>query len=142
LQKLQLDLEIVAFTDVSRLELCLTDVYGLLKAFEILQRKLQSRSREQYADELLSYIECQCAFGIANLSTCYRCLITSGLKTPLTLVTTFKEVSDPNIELLNIVQIIPGKILRTEERDELGICPESGIGTKVGGDLLGFVLEN
>ena len=42
LQKLQLDLKIVAFADISRLQLCIADIDGLLKALEILKRELKS----------------------------------------------------------------------------------------------------
>ena len=69
-------------------------------------------------------------------------MIASGLQAPLPLVTTFEQIADPDIELLSLVQIFAGKILRTEKWDELGIRPKSRIGAQVRGNLLGLILKN
>ena len=70
LQKLELDLQIIAFTDVSRLQLLLADIDRLLKALQILQRKLERRFRQQNTDELLAYIERQCTLCLLYTSRC------------------------------------------------------------------------
>jgi hypothetical protein len=57
-------------------------------------------------------------------------------------VTTFEQITDPDIELLSFVQIFPGKILRAKKWDELAIGPKRWIRPKVRGNLLGLVLEN
>src|ERR1035441_3588858 len=142
LQKLELDLQIIAFTNVPRLELRLADIDRLLKAFQILERKLERRFRQQNADELLAYIKRQRALCVGNLGARDGRLITGGLQTALTLVTAFEKVRDPNIELLSFVQILPGKILRTKKWNELRIQPQSRIGSQVRSDLLGLILEN
>ena len=76
------------------------------------------------------------------MGTCDRRLITGGLRSPLPLVTAFEQVSDPNIELLNLIQIFPREILRAEKWDELAVCPKSRIGAQVRGNLLGLILKN
>ena len=72
----------------------------------------------------------------------FRSLIASGFQAPRPLVTTFEEVTNSNIKLLNLVQIIRRKILRIEDWDELAISSQSGIGAKIGGDLLCLILKN
>ncbi len=74
------------------------------------------------------------------MGTCDRRLITRSLQSPLPLVAAFEQVPDPNIELLSLIQILPGEILRTEKWDELAIGPESRIGPQVGGNLLRVAL--
>jgi hypothetical protein len=69
-------------------------------------------------------------------------LIASGLQSTLPLVTTFKQVPDPNIKLLSLIQVFPRKILRTEKWDELAISSKSGIGAQVCCNLLGLILQN
>src|ERR1700683_3124067 len=57
-------------------------------------------------------------------------------------MTTLEQVADPNIELLSLVQIVPGEILRTKKRDELAISPKSRIGPQVRRNLLSLILKN
>ena len=64
------------------------------------------------------------------------------MQSTLPLVPTFEQVPDPNIELLSLVQIFPGKILRTEKWDELAIRSKSRIGAQVRGNLLRLILQN
>ena len=142
LQKLELDLQIVAFTDVSRLELRLADIDRLLKAFQVFERELKSRFRQQNADELLADVEGQRALGVGNLGARNGRLIAGSLQPPLPLVTAFEEIADPDIELLGFVQILPGKVLRTEKWNELRIRPQRRIGAQVRGNLLGLILKN
>src|SRR5208282_3189644 len=93
-------------------------------------------------DELLAYVESQRSLGVGDLGASNGRLIASGLQAPLPLVTTLEQVADPNIELLSLVQIVPGKILRTKKRDELAISPESRIGPQVRRNLLRLILQN
>ena len=90
----------------------------------------------------MAYVESQDSFGIGDLGTRDVCLIAGRLQAPLPLMTTFEEIPDSNIELLNLVQIFPRKILRIENWDELGISSQSRIGAQIGGDLLGLILKN
>src|SRR5580658_4845257 len=60
----------------------------------------------------------------------------------LPLAPALEKIRDPDIELLNVVQVIPGKILGTEEGDELRIRPERGIGPQIGRNFLSLVLKN
>src|SRR5580704_15326706 len=60
----------------------------------------------------------------------------------LALVTTLEEVRNADVELLSFVQILPGKILRAEEWNELGIHSQSWIRTEVRSDLLRLVLKD
>src|SRR5271166_3369450 len=46
LQELELDLQIIAFSDVSRFELRLADINRLLKSFQIVKRKLERGFRQ------------------------------------------------------------------------------------------------
>jgi len=80
-------------------------------------------SASKNADELLAYVESQRSFGVGDLGTSDGSLIASGLQAPLPLVTTFEQVPDPNIELLSLVQIFLGKILRTEKMGRTGYQP-------------------
>ena len=91
------------------------------KPFKSCSANCKRGFRQQHADELLAHIESQASFGIGDLGACDGRLIASGLQAPLPLVTTFEQVPDPNIELLSLVQIVAGKILRTEEWDELRV---------------------
>ena len=68
--------------------------------------------------------------------------IAGSLQPPLPLVTAFEEVPNPNIELLSFVQILAGKILRTEKWNELRIHPKSRIGAQIRGDLLRLILKD
>src|ERR1700677_2829923 len=57
LQKLQLDLKIIAFADGASLELCLANIDSLLETLLILKREAKSGFRQQDADELLAHVE-------------------------------------------------------------------------------------
>ena len=107
-----------------------------------MKRKLKRRFRQQNADELLAHIKRQGALGVGDLGARDGRLIAGSLQAPLPLVTAFEEIPDPNIELLGFVQILPGKILRTEKWNELGIGPQSRIGAQVRSDLLRLILKN
>jgi hypothetical protein len=107
-----------------------------------LKREPQSGFRQQYADELLAYIESQGSFGVSDLGTSNGCLIARGLQAPLPLVTALEQVSDPDIELLSLIQIFSGEVLRTKKWDELGVGIEGRIRTEVRRDLLGLILKN
>ncbi len=120
----------------------LADIDRLLKTFQILERKLESRFRQQNADELLAYIKRQCALGVGDLGARDRRLITGSLQPPLPLVTAFEEIPDPNIELLSLVQILPGKVLRTEKGNELGVHAQRRVGAQVRSNLLSLILKN
>ena len=67
LQELQLDLQVVAFSNVSGFELRLADVDGLLKTLQVLQREFERGFRQQHADELLADVEGQRAFRVGDL---------------------------------------------------------------------------
>ena len=112
------------------------------KPLQVLKRELKSGFRQQNADELLAYVESQGSFGVGDLGTSNGGLIASRLQASLPFVATFEEVPDPNIELLSLVQILPGKILRTKNWDELAIGPKSRIGAQVRGNLLGLILKD
>jgi hypothetical protein len=86
---------------------------------------------------LLAYVESQGPLGVVDLGTCDRRLITRSPQPPLPLVAALEQVPDPNIELLSLIQILRGEILRAEKWDELAIGPENSIGAQVGGNLLG-----
>src|ERR1700729_4352538 len=58
------------------------------------------------------------------------------------LVTTLEEVRNTDVELLSFVQILAREILRAEEWNELGIHPQSWIGTEVRSDLLCLILKD
>ena len=60
----------------------------------------------------------------------------------LALAAAFEQVSDADIELLNVVNIIAGEILGTENRDELSVGAQRRIGPQVGGDFLCLILKN
>ena len=81
----------------------LADIDRLLKTFQVLERKLEGRFRQQNADELLAYIKRQGALGVGDLGARDGRLITGSLQPPLPLVTAFEEIPDPNIELLSFV---------------------------------------
>jgi hypothetical protein len=142
LEQLEFDLKVVAFTDVSGFELRFADVDRLLKPFQILERKLERRFRQQYADELLANVERQRALGIGDLSArdCGR--IAGCLQSPLALVTALEEVRDPDIELLSLIQILAREVLWAKEWDELSIHPERWIGTQIRSDLLRLILKD
>ena len=53
----------------------------------------------------------------------------------------FEQVSDPNVELLGDVEVVDREILRSENRDELGIRSKRGIGAQVRGDFLILILR-
>jgi hypothetical protein len=69
-------------------------------------------------------------------------LVASRLQTPRPFVTSFEEIPYPNIELMNLIQIIRRKILWIEDWDELRISHQSRIWSKIGGDLLCLILKN
>ena len=77
----------------------------MLKSFQILERELQSRFRQQNADKLLADVECQSALGIGDLGAGNRRLIAGRLQPVLPLVTAFEEVAEPDIKLLRLIQI-------------------------------------
>ena len=123
-------------------ELRLADIDRLLEALQVLERELQSGFRQQNADELLANVESQGSFGVGDLGAGDGRLIAGSLQTPLPFVAAFEQVSDPNIELLSLIQIVAGKILRTEKWDELAVSSQSRIGTQVRGNLLRLILKN
>ena len=92
LEKLKFDLQVVAFTNVSSFQLCFADINRLLKALQVLQRKLERRFRQQYTDELLADIERERALGVGNLGASDGSRIARSLQTPPPLVTPLKEV--------------------------------------------------
>ena len=53
------------------------------------------------------------------------------LQPVLTLVTAFEQVAEADIELLRLVQVFAGKILRAEEWNELGVRPRVGLGRRL-----------
>lgn len=96
-------------------------------SLQVFEGELKGGLRQQDADELLPHVERQGSFRVADLSACDRRLIASGLQAPLPLAPAFEEVPDPDVKLLSLVQIFPGKILRTEEGHELGVSSKSRI---------------
>ena len=90
MQKLQLDLKKISFSDVPGLELFLTDVHRLLKVRQILLGKLQSGLGQQSAYELLAYVEDQRPFRIGNLSAGDGSGVPRGLQPVLPLPTAFE----------------------------------------------------
>ena len=142
LQKLKLDLEVVAFADGTGLQLRFPDIDRGLEAFHILQGELQSRFGQQDAHELLPHVEGESAFGVGDLGAGYRGLIACSLQTALALVAAFEQIRDAEVELLGQIEIFTGKITRGKNRDELGIGSENRVGTQVRGDLLCLILED
>ena len=71
--------------------------------------------------KLLSDLEYQTAFGIGDLRPCYCGRILGRLQTMLAFSTSFKEVTNANIELLVLVEIVEGEIARVEKGIELAV---------------------
>ena len=57
-------------------------------------------------------------------------------------MTALEEVADADIKLLVLIKIVDGELAQLEDRDELGIGSQGGIGAEVRGNLLGFALQN
>ncbi len=103
LQQLQLDLEKVAFTDVSGFVTLIANPDRVLEAVQVFQSKLQCGICQQSVDELLSHVENQRALGIGDLGCCYSGCIASGLQAVLAFVPALKEIAQADIKLLQIV---------------------------------------
>ena len=140
LQELQFDLEVVAFADRTSIQLRLRDIDRLLEALQVLLGKPQGRLRQQNADELLPHIEDESALSIGNLRLGYRCLIARRLQPSLSLLAALEQITDSDIELLRLVQIVAAKVVWIENWDELRIYAKRRIGAEVGGDFLRLVL--
>src|SRR5260370_37724946 len=54
----------------------------------------------------------------------------------------FEKIRSSDVELGAVVEIIAIEVAGIEERDELGVPGQIGIGTKVGGDFLGLILQD
>src|SRR5579864_2259777 len=104
LQQLQLDLQVVAFTDVSGFITLLADRNCVLKAVQVFQRKLQRGIRQQHIDELLRNIKDQRALGIGHLGCGNGRCIASSPQAVLAFVSALKEIAQANIKLLKVVQ--------------------------------------
>src|SRR3984957_14190304 len=142
LQQLKFDLEVVTFADGAGLELNFGNIDRRLEAFQIRQSERQRRFGQQDADKLLSHVKSEGALGVRDLSAGDRGLILRGLQPALPFVTAFKEIRQPDVELLGQIQILGGKIAGRKNGDELSIASEDRIGTQVGGNLLRLVLED
>ena len=91
---------------------------------------------------MLAYIERQCPLGVGHLRTGDCRGIARRFQAVLSLVAAFKQVAQPDVELLGLIQILAGKILRAEKRNELRIYSEDRIRSQVGRNFLGFILLN
>jgi hypothetical protein len=111
---LQRDLKIIALADGARLELGRANIDGFLEALQILQRELKRRLGQQNADKLLAHVEGQGALGVGDLGASDGRLILGSLQAPLPLAAAFEQVTDANVELLILVQVLARKVLRTE----------------------------
>ena len=78
-------------------------------------------TRQVVAHKLLADTERQRAFGVRNLGARHRGLVAGGLQPMLSFFAALEEVAESNVELLGHIDVVAGEILRTEERDELGV---------------------
>ncbi len=104
--------------------------------------ELQRGFGQQHADEFLAHIEGQTALSVGHLGACHRRCVPCSLQTVLTFLTPLEQVAESNVELLSLVEIIAGEILRAEKRNELRVYAEYWIRPQVGRDLLCLVLLN
>src|SRR6185437_7723358 len=118
LQQLQFDLEIVAFTDGSRLVLLFCNGHRLLKARQRLLRKLQVRIRQLSADELLADIENQGPFRVRHLKPRNRSRVPRGIQSFAPFAAPFKQIIDAHIKFLRGFQIGDREIRWIEREKE------------------------
>jgi hypothetical protein len=142
LQKLQLDFQQVTFAHISGAAAGFTDVHGFLEAVKILFGELESGFGQNNIDELLSDVELELAFGIGNLRADHGCGVARGRKAVLTFFAAFEEIAGTDVELGGVVQIIVVEVVGLKDGKELGVPSERWVGTKVGGDFLGLVLQD
>ena len=142
LQKLQLDLQVVAFADIARLVLGLGDIDRIAEALQIQFGETQCRFRQQNRNELLAYVEDKSSFFIRNLSFCDVGLVDRCLKPVLPFAAAFKQITYAQIELLHLVQIVIGEFVGREDRQKLRIEIERRIRAQICGNLLSLVLQN
>ena len=91
---------------------------------------------------MLPDVEGERAFGVGDLGDGHRGLILGGLQTALPLAAAFKQISEAEVELLALVQIVGGEVIGLKDRDELRIPDQSRVRTQVGGDFLRLILQN
>ena len=63
-----------------------------------------------------------------------------GLQTVLPFLSALEQIADAQIKLRRIVDIIRAELVRLENRDELRVAEQHGIGTQVRRNFLGLAL--
>ncbi len=121
LQRLQADLEEVPLTDVACLEPGFCDLQGLAKAGKIFGGELQVRPGQECCNELLSYVECQCALCVGHLRACDLCSVLCRLFAPLSFLAAFEQIPDTKVILLSLVKVFHGEGTWSEDGQELRV---------------------
>jgi len=142
LQKLEFDLEEIAFAHVPGLVARTADIDGFLEAVEILPGKIERGLCKQGGDELRRDIEGELAFVVSHLRAGDGRLVFGGLQTMLAFFPAFKRVADAQIKLSIVFQIVRVELAGIEKREELRIPGNGGIGAEVGGGFLGLILQD
>src|SRR5580704_6106010 len=142
LQQLQFDFEQVPFAHVAGFKAGLADINRLLKAVVVLLGEIEGGLREQNVDELLGDIKSELALVVGHLSTSNGGLIFSGLQAMLTLSAALEKVTNAQVELRLVFEVIRGKVAGLEKGKELRIPRQRGIRAKIGGDFLGLILQD
>ena len=91
---------------------------------------------------MLPDIERKGAFGVRDLRSRDRSLVLGSLQAPLTLAPALKQVAEAEIKLLVLIDVFRRKVLRAKDRDELRVDAQVRVGSQVGRDLLGLILED
>ncbi len=142
LQKLEFDLEEVAFAHIAGFVALFADIDGLLKAFEVLLGEVDRGLGEDDVYELLGDVEDELTFVIGNRRTRDRSLIFGGLKAVLAFFAALEGVADAKIELGLVVDVICGEFAGLKDGEELSVPGEDRVGTEIGGRFERLVLED
>jgi len=113
---LELDLQVVAFADVTSFVTRLADVHGVLKALHVFDRQIESGFGELNAYKLLRHIEGQRAFVIGDGGFRLRRGVLGGLEAVLPFSPAFKQIRNANIKLRDVVDVVGGKVVRLKDR--------------------------
>ena len=140
LQHLEFDFQQVAFTHGPGPVPCLTDLDRLLKAVEVGVRQLEVRFGQKRADELLRHARGYGAFIVGHSRGRHRGGVAGRIEAPLPLFAALDQITDADVELGVVLQVVGGKNLRREEWQELRIPTQVGIRAQERGGFLSSIL--
>ena len=140
LEQLQLDLQVIGFADIAGAIALLADVHGVLKAFQVLLREVDHRLGELHVGEVGGHLEGESALVIGHGRASHGRLVLRRLQAVLPLLAALEEITDADVELRRLVDVVLAELIGLEDRQELRVAEDHGIGPEVGGDLLGLAL--